>query len=232
MARYTSPYGDYLQRTREVELLVSKAKALERKNAVGNGFEIATLCRASIVLLSSHLEGYVKDLGELTASRIVSRSVPRSRLDDRFFYHLSKSHFEKLRETADPAKLAKQHFAFLSQDAQLWDRTGPFPTPLPYDRFAKGFATPSVDKIYKFLGRFGVVGIRGLMQAHLRHDYVATITMIDNIVNTRNNIAHGDAVLTKTPTDVTEMFNYAKAFIRSTDVVFADWCSANLCTIR
>ena len=64
MARYTKVYGEFTMRLNEVHLLRKKAGALNRGAlALRRGPEISALCRGAVVLLSSHIEAYVKELG-------------------------------------------------------------------------------------------------------------------------------------------------------------------------
>lgn len=213
-------------------LLVKSARKLERADAVAHTDEISALCRAAIVLQCSHLEGYIKDLGEIAIARLYERSVARSKLSSSFFYFLSKDHFDEIRETADHGKLADKVFSFVDRDGELWSFDGPFPGQISYDRFSKGFASPSEKKIASFLGRFGATNFKRDLMRCLANDYPATSNMVSDMVTTRNNIAHGDATSSKTPGDVLVMIGFIKRYVAATDDVFASWCSANLCSIR
>ena len=232
MPRFTTAYSDYIVRTAEVDILVRRATKLERAAPVANTDEIRALCRAATVLLCSHLEGYVKDLGEVTVDRLYGSAVPRDRLGERFFYSISKNHFDEMRDTADPAKLATKMFAFLDQDSHFWSRTGPFPNPVPYDRFSAGFASPSVDKVCAFLGRFGAGNLKKDLMRTLAADWAPVSNMVENVVATRNSIAHGDSLVSKTPGDVAQMLIIVKQFVKAVDGAFGGWCRSNLCPIR
>lgn len=65
MARYTTAYSSLVRRIGEVDLLVSIAAKKELEDAIIHHQEIDALCRGAIVLLSSHLEAFIKDLGIL-----------------------------------------------------------------------------------------------------------------------------------------------------------------------
>jgi len=232
MSRYTSAYSSFLERLGEVEIFVRVASGLEKRNAVGARDEIRAYCRGAVVLLSSHIEGYVKDLGELILDRIHDRSVHRSRLVPRFFYEISKSRFDEIKDTADPAGIATKVFEFLANDAEIWDTTTPFPFPVPADRFLKGFSNPSVDKICAFAGRFGYGELRRDLRRSLKSDFLVYEAAINNIVGTRNNIAHGNLSANSTPSDVFLMVSRAKVFCREVDDAFAAWARVAICTIR
>jgi hypothetical protein len=232
MPRYTRAYSEFIARTTEVALLTTRSRRLECKDPIGNAHEINAFCRASVVLLSSHLEGYTKDLGEIALDRIFSRSVDRSKLNLRFFHSLSSSRFSDLRDTKDPDSLAKQMFDFISVEGQLWSTTGPFPTAISIDRFSKGFASPSVDKISSFFGRFGFSDFKRKLGTKLAGDFLVVTNMVENIVAKRNDIAHGDPSATATPSDLLQMLEKSRQFCVATDMVFADWFKVNFCSLR
>lgn len=232
MARYTEAYGDFTVRVTEVDLLGRKAAKLERADAVNNASEIRAICRGTVVLLSSHLEGYVRDLGEIALDRIYHKKVDRAALTPRFFYSISRDHFDLMADSSDPDSIANKMFAFIEADAGYWSKVGPFANPIPTERFAKGFASPSVGKIGKFLHRFGYDGYRRDLARSLKADFIPTTTTVENMVTVRNNIAHGDANETRTPADVLGMMRQCQLFCRTTDDVFSRWAKLNLCSIR
>lgn len=56
--------------------------------------------------------------------------------------------------------------------------------------------------------------------------------MINNIVDQRNKIAHGDTRILPTPKEVSDMQNLAKIFCRTTDTIVSDWFKRLGCIIR
>lgn len=233
MARYTKVYGDFVQRTTEVRLLTSRAAGLERsKNAFKLGKEIDALCRGSVVLLSSHIEGYVKELGESLLDAIYQRKVCRSRIADDVFYHASKERLQPIRDGAGAANISASVFAFLAVDGALWSKSDRFPSPIPAEEFNKGFANPKVEKVRGYIARFGYLAFKRDLYRTLAKDAVSVCAQVDQIVDTRNAIAHGEVSATKTPSEVKDMIAAATAFCRATDVTFAKWCAAEICPIR
>ncbi len=202
MARYTTAYSSFVVRIGEVETLRRLAAAIERDDPVIRRAEVNACCRGAIVLLSSHLEAYVKELGEVSLSAIQVRSVSRSKLAPQFFYHVSKDLLRDVREAADPSIIADKVFVFLQNDAAFWDRTGPLPTAVAVDRFNKGFSNPGYGKIDSYLKRFGYSTFQRDLATNLRANYLVTVNMVNHLVDTRNRIAHGDPLITKTPSDV------------------------------
>ncbi len=232
MARYTSAYSSFVSRLAEVEILRRSAREKEELNPVGLRREINALCRGAIVLLNAHLEAYIKELGEVTLDSIYKKRVSRNTIAPQFYYHLSKDILDELKETSDPLKIADKLFSFLQSDTIFWTLSGPFPQPLPVDRFNKGFSNPAFQKIKVYFNRFGYSEYKDDLAHFLRADYRATINMVDQLVDTRNKIAHGDPTITKTPTDIKDMAMMIRSYCNATDTVFASWCKNTLCAIR
>lgn len=232
MARYTSAYSSFISRLNEVDLLQRLASEREKNDPVNLRAEINVFCRASIVLLCAHLEAYIKELGEIALTNIHLKSVERTDLSPRFYYHISKDIIDELKDTADHDRIANKVFAFLASDLSYWSHTGAFPQALPLDRFNKGFSNPAFSKIKAYFNRFGYSEYKRDLGTLLHVNFVVTINMVDHLVDTRNKIAHGDLSATKTPTDVKEMILMIRDYCSATDSAFGAWCKANLCAIR
>lgn len=233
MPRYSAAYGEFVGRCREVQLLVKRAAAIERsKTAFSQGSEIDALCRGAVVLLSSHIEAYVKELGECLLDAIFSKKVCRSKLSDSFFYHASKASLDKIRDGSEPDRISTEVFDFIGHDADIWSRFGKLPRQIDAEQFNIGFANPKFDKVRKYLGRFGYGSLRHDINQALKADAVVVVGNLDQIVDVRNAIAHGEASAKKTPTEVRSLVASATIFCRTVDSAFGDWCRGNICPIR
>lgn len=232
MAQYTTAYSNLIQQLDEVETLRRLAADKQKVDAIGLAREINALCRSAVVLLSAHLEAYIRELGEVALDSIYAKAVERQGISPRFYYHLSKDLLTEIRDTSDHDRIADKVFELLDRDLTTWSRTGPFPDPLPSERFNQGFANPAFRKIKKYLHRFGCTTYQQTLAASLQADYQPVINMIDHIVDTRNKIAHGDPTATKTPVEVQAMTEIVRKFCRATDQAFADWCRDEMCAIR
>lgn len=232
MARYTSAYSTFLLGLAEVNSLRQMAALKERTNPIQLRHEINALCRGAIVLLSAHLEAYIKDLGESALEAVHIQGVPRTSLNGAIFYHVSKDLLDKVSDTREPCMIADRVFDFLSSDLPLWSRTGPFPQPIPAERFNKGFSNPAFDKVRAYFNRFGYTEYKRDLARRLKADFAPTQNMVDHLVDTRNKIAHGDSLVTKTPKELTDMIAMIRRYGIATDAVFAAWCKRNLCSIR
>lgn len=233
MPRYSSAYSEFLNRSDEVMLLVRQAAKIERsKDAFERGKEIDALCRGALVLLSSHLEAYVKELGESLLDAIFTKRVCRSKLSNSFFYFATRNNLDKIRVDSDPEQISTETFNFVEQSAVIWQRSGCLPNPVDNDVFNKGFANPKFEKIRKYLARFGYQSLRHDINRILRADAVVVIGNIDQIVDVRNAIAHGEASAKRTPAEVRSLVGSAIVFCRTVDSSFGTWCSSNICSIR
>ena len=233
MPRYTSSYSDFVERIEEVRILRIRAAKLERsKSSYEMKNEINALCRGGVVLLSSHIEAYIKELGELVLDSLYLKGVCRSKLAPQFFYHVSKNRIDSIRNTPDPQKIANHLFKFLEDDQQIWSKSAALPLPILSDKFNSGFSNPRIDKIKTYFARFGYNDYSRDFNLALTKDAHAVVTGLNNIVDTRNLIAHGDTSANKTPGDLELMINNAKIFCRTTDSVFSAWCSRKLCSVR
>ncbi len=232
MARYTSAYCSFVVRMGEVTVLRISAARLERLDPVGNSKQIDALCRGGIVLLSSHLEAFIKELGELLLSRLFDKGVNRSTLDHRFFYHVSKDRVDNIKDATDPESVARSIFDFLAADQDLWSRSGALPRYVDSERFNRGFSNPKFRKIKSYFNRFGFQAYHGELQRNLTRNFTPYTNMVDHLVDIRNLIAHGDPGATKTPAEVKDMVDIVIQFCRATDQVFATWCKGKYCGIR
>lgn len=232
MARFTTAYSSFVSRLDEVECLRRLAETKERLDPVGMRADISALCRGSVVLLSSHLEAYIKELGEIALDSLHTKHVDRATLTPRFFYHLSKEALDEIKNTSDPEKLGEKIFQFIGSEGQYWVQSGSFPTPLSSEKFNKGFSNPAFSKTQDYFKRFGYSEYQSDLKRKLTSHFLPTKNMIDHLVDVRNKIAHGDPLATKTPADVRDMITIVKVFCMATDSVFAKWWKSNYCAIR
>jgi RiboL-PSP-HEPN len=233
VASYTPVYCDLVSRLSEVQLLRRRAAGLERRrDALAHGNEIRAICRGAIVLLSSHVEAYVKEVGEHTLECMYSKRVPRKLLAPQFFYYASREQIEMVRDSAQPERVAEHVFNFFESHGHLWSRAEPLIKRVVGDDFNKGFSNPSFEKVRAYFGRFGYETYRRDFFQALKRDANTVVSGLDTVVGTRNSIAHGDPNATKTPLEVGEMIENSRVFCRTSDRIFANWCKVKLCTIR
>jgi hypothetical protein len=114
----------------------------------------------------------------------------------------------------------------------VWGAGLAFQSALAYDRFVADFHSPSFDKIVRMMGRFGYTNFRRDMAQNLQANFVLCTNMVNNVIDQRNKIAHGDLIVTATPQDLANMMQLVQLFCRSMDGVVATWFSNLRCPIR
>ena len=233
MSKFTIIYSDFSARVNEVTLLRKKAAKLERsKDALLHGPEISALCRASVVLLSSHIEAYIKELGEHTLDCAHKQLVPRDNIAPQFFYYISRERIEGIRSSSNPDSIANHVQSLFDTDGQFWQGNGPLHGPILSSSFNYGFSNPRFEKVKTYFNRFGYSNFYKDFMRKIGRRGSLVESSLNSIVDTRNSIAHGDPLATKTPAEVREMELSAREFCRTVDSIFAKWCRLNLCKIR
>jgi len=184
------------------------------------------------VLLCSHVEAYIKEVGELALDNFYSRAVQRDGFSLNTFYHISKDLIDEMKDTSDHSKIAEKMFRFIESDLTYWSRSGPFSVRVPSERFNKGFSNPKFEKVKTYFNRFGYDVYRTDLFRKLGPHANPTINTLNHLVDIRNSIAHGDPSATKTPADIKELIDSVSKFCRITDEVFSTWCRLRFCTIK
>lgn len=233
MSRYTVAYSDFLARLDEIEALrLLAARATRVRASPPHLVQAQALYRGAVVLLSSHIEGYVEDLCTLILERIHTHRVEKGCFANAFLYYFSKDIIDGIKDTGDPAVLAAKVKGLIARDVDIWSDDVAFGSPLPSDRFVHGFANPTVRDIKKLFNRFGYTNYYDDVARILRQDTSACTNMVNHVVSQRNKIAHGDRSVSGTPTDVANMVQYVRSYCRATDDSVANWLKRNKCTIR
>lgn len=233
MARYTRAYSDFVEGVQEIEILIRLAKAeIRAAGPLEDAPTARALCRAAVVLLSSRIEGYMKDLAEVAVLRIDKKQPPKGLLSRTFLYYCSKDIIDQIRDTRDPEKVARKISGLCKRDHDIWSDSEQFQDELPIERIVRGFATPRFREVGKFIARFGYDNYKRDLKARLRADADPCINMVNHVVRQRNEIAHGNVHTTNTPGDVQSMLDLVRMFCRATDGVVGDWFSNAGCPIR
>ena len=231
MSRYSSAYSEFVERLEEIFAIAAIGRTfsqptqadLERSNALG---------RAGVVLLSSHIEGFIKLLGTLAVNRIGERTVPKTSLACEFKYHLSRDLIRNINASTEASRNVTAIDSFLKRDLHIWDMSANFVEPLPVDQFIGSFSTPKHSNIGRFFRRFGFEDFEGQLAVHLKSNFPACRNMVDHVVDQRNQIAHGNYGVSVTPNELQGMCDLVKVYCRNTDQVVGNWFRSKGCPIR
>jgi len=233
MARYSSAYSDLTIRLDEVGRITNEAKKKEALKPLGSQASlVSALCRGGIVLLSSHIEGYISDLNELILERIVKKKVSITKLSPRFGYYHSRDILDEISNTSDPKKISKKLKLLYSRDSFVWDDEDIFLEPLDDERFMRGFSTPKPGYIYTLFNRYGYSNLRGEIASVLASQFNFHQANVETTVHLRNQIAHGDHSLTQTPADLKRLMESTKIYCREIDNSVCRWFANINCSLR
>ena len=232
MAKYSHSRQVFRERLNEVDVLLREASRLSRAIPAQNFELVNAMCRGSVVLMCSHIENYIKSVGELLIQNIIARGIKRDKLPSFFYYYLSHQRIKVIKENSDFTKIADGIFDFIENESTHWSKSGPFSNSIDTENFHQGFSNPKFDKIINYFRRFGVLDFRLRFMRDCRELGVVYINTIDHIVDVRNSIAHGDQVSAMTPTEISVLVATAKKFVDSVDRIFCKFCTETYCSIR
>ena len=231
MARYTVAYSNLVNRLEEVKALQKLAKKhsslFSRDVRVSNA-----LCRSGVVLLCSHVEGYVDELVQIISERIVSKNLDKSKLPPRFYFFVSRDIILEIQQATDPSNVVEKIWALLERDNEIWLQNENLRSPLNSEIFLSNFATPMSKQIFKLMNRFGYENFGREMHSFLTSEAVIVTNMLDQVVRQRNKIAHGDTIATSTYQDLENMIDLVQKFCRVTDQLVGAWFANKRCPIR
>lgn len=221
--RLSSAFKRLEQRFAEVAHLQLMARRYSQLRAVINDRDRAAhtnaLVRAATVLLSGHIQGYVEDLSDVVVDRLVKDAVSASQIPETLRFHATKSLIRSIKETNDPVALVDKLRNYGSRTDEILRMTGPVSPHLMDSEYKDGFGNPTVEEVGNFFGRFGLNDYRSQMGRRLRREWPIVENAINQIVDRRNKIAHGDAMATLTVLEFSQYMRLARKFASATDRV-------------
>jgi len=233
MPQFTSAYSGLVRRYDEIDAIQRMARRLSGLAPTRTTLaQIDALCRGGVVLLSSHIEGYFEDLTGEALDRIHKRRLPKAVLGKPFKYYMSQDLIRAVRNAGSPATMVTKLEEMLHRDEHVWGNSPVFDGPLGLSPFADDFSNPNHKRIKKLMGRFGYRSFESDLSRALAADFVPCRNMVDQVVDQRNKIAHGDSVTTGTPGDLNDMARLVRQYCRASDRAVGDWFRNQGCPIR
>ena len=168
--------------------------------------------RASVVMLSSHLEKYLHAVNEEATMLLNSVPISATRLPDIMKLQHSQQPITQLSATQWDNRAAHLT-AFASGDGWLWSNgTGQ----LAHERLIMWMKTPKTRRIARLFRLWGIADIFAeITRSQLTRQRL--VLKLDELVEKRNNIAHGDIHVDATPTDLTEYRQRVSEFCSRAD---------------
>ena len=188
--------------------LIATPASLRLARAVG---------RARVVLLSSHFERYLRAVNEEAISFLNGVGVPSGSLPELLRLLHSKGPIDELAETQwDRRRI--QLDAFAEGDAWLWTAGGT--GVLTHARILEWMKAPKPDSLVRY---YRYWGIRDVFNAITRtpHNRNRLWLGVQELVDKRNNIAHGDFTAYATPVDVRRYVDSVVTFCDRADRVLS-----------
>lgn len=215
-------------------LLVGLAEinALQRANPSpqqGSGLKrpevVRAIGRSEIVLLSSHYERYIYALNEEAVDSICNSKVSSDKLTERLKLEHSRKPIEKISSTSWERR-AETLSDYSTKESWLWITRAPVVS-LDASRLLIWMKAPTTKSVIR---AFQLWGISDIFKAITRKDvnYGRLRLRLDELVEKRNNIAHGDFTVEATYLDIVQYAAAVNKFCTSSDKRLARQLSAIL----
>jgi hypothetical protein len=171
--------------------------------------------RASVVLLSSHFERYIRSLNIESVDFVNGQNIFGSALSRELRLLHAKQAVEDLAQTAwEHQSRANKLTDFSANEAWLWLQASS--GILQHGRLIAWMKSPKPDELVKY---FKYWGISNIFEAITRtsHTKAYFYLKITELVDKRNNIAHGDLSTQATQADVSSYIDTVQKFCTRVD---------------
>lgn len=196
----------------EVDLL-QKASPTRLGGAPSQPAITRAIGRASVVLLSGHLERYIRNVNEEAVACVNSCGVIGSQLPKRLRLLHSKNAIEDLASTSwDGDGRVKSLERFSQSETWLWGASGN--GALEHGRLIRWMRAPLPREIIRYYRYWEIEDIFTSITrtAHTRKHIWLKMTEMTEMTEKRNNIAHGDLAIEATQADVQSYMKVVKQF--------------------
>lgn len=202
---------------------IAEVKSLQNANPtpVGNLPSkpeiVRAINRASVVLLSSHLESYIRSVNEAAVEAVNQSSIVGSHLPLELRLNHTRVAIDALAskqwdQRADGLR------EFISTEAWLW--VGVTKAELEHARLLTWLKSPSPERLVTFFKLWGIKNIFTSITRtqHTRNDFWLRLK---ELVEKRNLIAHGDGTTEATANDISNYVRAVRDFCERSDRALA-----------
>lgn len=180
----------FFNRFGEIKNLREMAEDLNPPMTKNSRDKVSVLNRALIVMLCSHIEGYLEDIVIEFVGELCKNGIPAERVPGKLKVTHMMEHLKKLQYEENSIKQLFTDYNKLWIDNQIL-RQGD----LDGKRVVLGFSSPGSKKIEDLLKKIGLIGAIEQIPDILKRD-------LDAIVKRRHDIAHGNLESTVASADV------------------------------
>ena len=189
---------------------------------------VRALNRASVVLLCSHWERYLRNVNEEAAAYVNGHNIRARGLPERLRLEQSRQPIDELAKM-EWTNRARRLAGFVNEDGRLWMAEGV--AQLDHERLIRWMKSPSPESVDRLCTVWGVEDMfaritrRPSTKHHMR-------LKLAELVDKRNAIAHGDADAEATSGDITGYVRVVRDVSRRADGVLSRtvgrYCGAKL----
>ncbi|WP_346354990.1 MAE_28990/MAE_18760 family HEPN-like nuclease [Azotosporobacter soli] len=209
----------YRGRQREVFGLLKVSRKAYPEVTLRNLSALKPIYRGAIVLLYSHLEGYIEDVIEESVEYLNRACIKSNQLPGRLKIANCEKVIAEISATTDPVKKEQLIEALIINNYPFWSDGELPPAKLEADFLTSDFANPSPRKIEKLLKKMGIEKIFSEMfNLGFNKRRVGTLsTKIEALAEIRHDIAHGNFATACTDDDLIDYLKSVKLFCRCLD---------------